>query len=92
MLTEKIHTANQITFGMKTQSGYHMKACCTEVPFLIPKILDSFFKNIKYVFNLNFKKAPGVLQIVRDASGNVTSMKGISEEMLNWMALAFNLT
>jgi len=36
-------------------------------------------------------KTPGLLKIDRDATGNV-SMKGVSAEMLDWMAEAFDLT
>jgi len=32
------------------------------------------------------------MEIARDAIGNVTSMKGISAEMLVWLSRAFNLT
>lgn len=32
------------------------------------------------------------MKIVRDDMGNVTSMEGISVEMLNWMTRAYNLT
>lgn len=37
-------------------------------------------------------KTPGSLAIERDAFGNVTAMKGVSAEMLDWMENAFNLT
>jgi len=37
-------------------------------------------------------KIAGILEIDRDASGNATSIKGISAEMLNWMAQALNIT
>ena len=34
---------------------------------------------------------PGTMKMERDASGNVTSMVGISVEMLNWMSRAFEI-
>ena len=37
-------------------------------------------------------KTPGSLKISRDELGNLTSMKGVSAEMLDWMTKAFDFT
>ena len=38
------------------------------------------------------QKFPGVMKIIKNAFGNVTSTEGISAEMLDWMTRAFNIT
>jgi len=76
-----------------TPSGYHVRACCLEVIFLIRIIIIavrlSSASNYSVVFSF---KLPGIMTISRDAVGNITSLKGISAEMLDWMSLAFNFT